>query len=342
LRQKNRFILQWHITERCNQRCLHCYQDNFNSSELSFEKLLNIVKQFKELLIFYNSLNFKQFVKGRIYLTGGEPFVREDFKILVEHLCKEKEFFDVAILCNGTFIDENVAKWLKTCEIRFVQISVEGDEKTHNFIRGENNFEKIKKAIHFLTKFNISVSVSFTASQENYKMFPEVAKFCRKMKVDTLWTDRIVPFGNHNLLKNKTLTQEQFYEYLDLIYKEKNRFSLFSKTKIEMKRSLQFLKTGETPYRCSAGESLLAVLPNGDIFPCRRMPIFVGNILEKSLKEIYLENSVLKNLRDNSQKIKGCEDCFFLETCFGGAKCISFALEKNLFLADNCCKLRKI
>ena len=33
-------VLQWHITERCNLRCAHCYQDGYAGEELSHQQLL--------------------------------------------------------------------------------------------------------------------------------------------------------------------------------------------------------------------------------------------------------------------------------------------------------------
>ncbi|OAD18962.1 heme d1 biosynthesis protein, partial [Candidatus Thiomargarita nelsonii] len=47
-------LLQWHITERCNLRCAHCYQDNYARDELSFADLLKVLAQFKKLLATLN------------------------------------------------------------------------------------------------------------------------------------------------------------------------------------------------------------------------------------------------------------------------------------------------
>ena len=37
------FLLQWHITERHNLRCAHCFQDGCGGDELRFQDLLEIV-----------------------------------------------------------------------------------------------------------------------------------------------------------------------------------------------------------------------------------------------------------------------------------------------------------
>ena len=43
------FVMQWHVTERCNLRCSHCYQEGQVTPELPFDDLLTIVEQFKAL-----------------------------------------------------------------------------------------------------------------------------------------------------------------------------------------------------------------------------------------------------------------------------------------------------
>ncbi len=36
-------LLQWHITERCNLRCAHCYQNDYSGEELRFQDLFKVV-----------------------------------------------------------------------------------------------------------------------------------------------------------------------------------------------------------------------------------------------------------------------------------------------------------
>jgi len=63
-------FIQWHITERCNLRCKHCYQTSYNTPELSYDKLADIFDQYIELIDLWG-------INGRIQITGGEPFIRE-------------------------------------------------------------------------------------------------------------------------------------------------------------------------------------------------------------------------------------------------------------------------
>ena len=71
-----------------------------------------------------------------------------------------------------------------------------------------------------------------------------------------------------------------------------------NRTEVAAHRALQFLTAGGSAYHCTAGDSLLTVMPNGDVYPCRRMPIRAGNVFQTSLREIYERSHILRALRD--------------------------------------------
>ncbi len=78
-------------------------------------------------------------------------------------------------------------------------------------------------------------------------------------------------------------------------------------------------------------------MPDGDVYPCRRMPIKVGNIKENSLEEIYHQSDLCRQLRDKERVNEGCEGCFYAELCRGGLKCLSWAINGDPFLKDPGC-----
>ena len=69
--------MQWHLTNRCNKRCSHCYQEGYQNKEFTTEELLSIGNQYLELLDTYNRL-YNINCKGHINITGGEPFLHMD------------------------------------------------------------------------------------------------------------------------------------------------------------------------------------------------------------------------------------------------------------------------
>ncbi len=332
-------LLQWHITERCNLRCTHCYQEGYAAKELSFNELLDVLEQFKDLLAFWRNQNEGKPLKGHITITGGEPFVRKDFFDLLEVFYQDRDLFSFAILSNGTFINSEISNRLREFNPAFVQVSIEGTKPTHDDIRGKGSYEKTISAIRFLVKENIRTLISFTAHRGNYKEFPDVARLGRRLKVSRVWADRLIPHGSGANLQETILSPKEtlsFFKLMEIEQKKASR-AWFGKTEIAMNRALQFLVAGGKPYHCTAGDTLLTVQSNGDLYPCRRMPIKTGNLLETTLRKLYYSSNLLNNLRDKNKINTSCAKCFYSQLCRGGLKCLSYAIEGDPFKIDPGC-----
>lgn len=339
-----RFTFQWHLTERCNLRCAHCYQQSYHSPELTYPDWLAILRQLEEFLADWRAASRSQ-RRLHITLTGGEPFVHPDLMRLLEQLAQRRDRFTFAILSNGHLIDRTQARRLARLGPRYVQVSLEGTPATHDRIRGPGSFQRVANAIRALTRARIPVMISFTAHRDNFREFPAVARLAQEMGVTRVWTDRLIPMGAGAQGATVALTPAETREYVELLQQAsqtaRQRWSWWPRrhTEVARHRALQFLGGDGTPYRCVAGESLLALLPNGDLLPCRRMPIPLGNVLAKPLRELYLEHPLLNTLRNPRHVASGCENCALERLCRGGLRCLSFALHGNPFHADPGCWL---
>lgn len=331
-----KFLIQWHITENCNQRCLHCYQDDYSSEDLNIDILKKFFNEFLKLIKYLNQSENNYWL--HINFTGGEPFVRNDFLELLEYCKNQYNNLSFGILTNGALLDENAINVLNNLKVAFVQLSLEGNKQIHDKIRGKNNYFIVKTAAKLLVKNKIKTYLSFTAHKNNYNAFKDVAKTARKLKVNKLWADRFVPFGTGTDMKELVLTAKDNLKFMQIMNKEKQKLKFFSNTEVSMNRALHFQETGHYPYKCSAGNSLITVLHNGDVLPCRRLPIKAGNLLTDSLINIYKNSKILTELRNSKQQITGCESCSYQEFCLGGAKCMAYALKKDYFSGDPGCK----
>ncbi len=330
-------LLQWHITERCNLRCRHCYQDGYRRDELSLNALLAVLRQYTDLLQQWRSRG--RTVRGHITVTGGEPFIRDDFLDLLDVFSANRESFTFAILTNGSFIDTGMARKLRKLRPAFVQVSIEGDRTTHDNIRGRGNFDKTVAAIKHLVRQKIRTLISFTAHKGNYRQFGEVARLGIKLKVARVWADRLIPRGSGSDMAEQVLGPAETREFFEIMrkYRQQAQRSWFVRTDIAMHRALQFLVGRGRPYHCTAGDALVTVQPNGDLYPCRRMPIRVGNLMEKPLGELYYQSDLLCALRYQGSLSDSCEDCSYAGLCRGGLRCLSYAVTGDPFKADPGC-----
>ena len=196
---QSRLLLQFHITGRCNLRCKHCYRTEGDIEPLTTEDIKKVIEQFKDLLEKYNSC-YRIRKRGHINITGGEPFFRKDIKEILTLLGNEKEYFSYGILSNGSFIDDEIIALLKKTEVSFVQLSVDGDRKTHDELRAPGDYDRVFQKAKELEKKGIKTYISFTANKDNMKHLPATARMCRISGITKLWSDRLVPIGNGEVI----------------------------------------------------------------------------------------------------------------------------------------------
>lgn len=316
------FILQWHITHRCNLRCTHCYQDDYTAFETK-DDLFKVLDQYEELLKTYN-------YKGFLNVTGGEPLTHPElYRLLSE---ARRRGIVTAVLTNGTLIGRREAFRLKSCGVDYVQVSLDGTQKVHDSIRGKGSFKRAVQGIMALRAENIFVTVSFTAQRKNLRELPGLARFCRDLDVNKLWYDRvIIPEAEDN--QSLTLTTKDFVRLSGKAAK------LNKNGMVSCARALQFLPCDEKQiYRCTAGERLITVLADGSVMACRRLPVVSGKIHDSDLLTVFQSHPDFVALR-NSPVPKQCEDCKYALSCSGGAKCVTYAKFGRYDLPDPNCPL---
>lgn len=337
-------LLQWHITERCNLRCTHCYQDSHSAgTELTFAQLLAILEQFLALLDAWGRLGAER-PRGFINLTGGEPLAHRALFDLLEVLSALRDRLAFGILSNGTLIDAAAAGRLRELGTSNVQVSLDGSRPVHDGIRGAGSFDRALTGLRDLVEVGVNTVVSFTAHRSNYREFYEVARTCREVGVTRVWADRLIPSGAGKGLSGLLLAPDETREFFEIMRRAREDFDNSDGpggTEVSMGRALQFLIGGGSPYQCGAGSRLITVGANGDLFPCRRLPIKVGNLLETPLHELYYTSKVFAVLRSGANLAPECHRCEHATTCRGGLRCLAYAVRGDPFAVDPGCWLPK-
>jgi radical SAM protein with 4Fe4S-binding SPASM domain len=328
-------ILQWHITNICNLRCRHCYQNRFDDETALSRKRIEHI--FTEIDTFRNS----RVKTGNIHLalTGGEPFLFPELRTLLNGVADRKEWMTYSILTNGTVVDKEHLEMVEAYPPVYIQVSFDGTRKYHDTLRGAGSFRAALRGLQRIKKRGVRTSVSFTANKENMKSFLWLSVILSLRNVSTIWTDRVIPFVGENG-GVEGLTSADFRIYLRILRGARLLNSLLplTRTRISTHRALQFLSgRGLKPYRCTAGWDLLAIMPDGTVYPCRRMEIVLGNVFETKLVDIYTENKLIRSLERSETPVTGCMQCRWLKQCHGGLKCLSFATFGTPFKKDPCC-----
>ena len=334
----HRLLVQWHLTERCNLRCAHCYQEATARAELGPDELPGVLEQCAALIASLGDGRTPPRARGHVTLTGGEPLVHAGFWDLAERIAAARPALTFAVLTNGTLVDRDAARRLRSLGAGFVQVSIDGAETTHDRIRGAGSHARAVAGLRHLVREGVRTMISFTASRTNWSEFPRVAGLGRRLGVNRVWADRMVPCGGAATLRDEVLTPEETRRFIGVMRDAQRRYAS-RRTEIALHRALQFTLGGGTPYRCSAGDSLITIMPDGDVHPCRRMPRRVGNVRSMPLAEIYRSSPLLVALRDRRRAIRGCEACFYADVCGGGLRCLAAAVHGDPFRADPGCWL---
>lgn len=327
------FYFQWHITEKCNLRCKHCYHDNYASdNELNLDELREIADKIDDTLKKWNK-------KGTLSITGGEPFVVEDKVFpLIHHInsLKTIQYFD--ILTNGWLLDQPILDRLKEFKkLRRIQLSLEAsDQNLNDRIRGKGSFEKTLSAIRLLKKNNFQVAVMMTISNLNKNEVSPLINLLKEEGVDTFSAERFIPEGVGNNLKGCFLTSAELKEVFKKIYSIAMQET---QIRILLYRPLFALLNGNDPTvgaMCSAGTNALTIMHDGTIYPCRRLPIPIGNARTDSFYKVWYTSEVLWNIR-NAMNIKGkCSKCEIITAC-RGCRAMAYTLTGDYLEEDPQC-----
>lgn len=203
------FAFQWHITDLCNLRCKHCYQERFDRERDLF------VEEAKKIIwnIAY-SLEEKGVSRLTINLTGGEPLISPLTFPLLEELEKIPLVKEVNIITNGIFLKNFYSKIKSFEKIKYIKVSLEGArEETNDRIRGKGNFQRVMENIKGVS----DIIFMFTLAKYNYRELDEMYRLAEKCKVKGFILERFIPLGEGKKIKDMVLSSFEWYKVIEKI-----------------------------------------------------------------------------------------------------------------------------
>jgi radical SAM protein with 4Fe4S-binding SPASM domain len=314
-------VMSWNVTRECNMKCSHCY---INATE---KKLAN------ELSTHEGKMLMDQICKVSsplLILSGGEPLLRPDIYELIEYGASKG--LKMGLGSNGSLIDDAVARKLKAAGIATVSISLDSNiPAQHDEFRGvAGAWEKAVNACKALRKNNVLVQVNTTLTQQNYNQIDDIMSLAEGIGVENFHLFFLVPTGRGN-----KLTDISPQKYEDMIT---NTFAKVANHKLNVRPSCapQFMRIAKGMgldmrqwiRGCMAGLNYCRIYPNGDVTPCPYLPIKLGNVREKSFKEIWFDSPIFKALRDPNCLKGKCGICDYRTLC-GGCRARAYGLSSD-------------
>lgn len=332
------FFVQWHLTEKCNLRCRHCYQEGRCADEMSLPEIKEVIVEVSDMIKAWSE-TYKVDFSRSMNITGGEPLLRRDlFEILGQ---VKRHGFDAYLLTNGTLVGKEDAKKLVDLGINGVQVSIEGCEEVHDEIRGRGSFTASVAGIENLIDAGLTVTLNVTLSNLNASSMTKVIACGTHVGARRIGFSRLVPSGSGFSLLSQMMSPQQVKElYTSLFSLELNGLEIVTGDPVASQMNAR--SDGDAGNvaisGCAAGVSGLTILPNGNVTPCRRMPVSIGNVRRDSLRELWAASPVLTALRDRNQYKGKCRTCKRWALC-RGCRAIAYAYscskQEYDFLADD-------
>ncbi len=314
-------VMSWNVTRECNMKCSHCYinaTEKKLSDELSTQEGKNLMDQICKVS------------KPLLILSGGEPLLRPDIYELIEYGASKG--LKMGLGSNGSLIDDKVAAKLKAAGIATVSISIDSHiPAQHDEFRGvAGAWEKAVNACKALRKNNVLVQVNTTLTQQNYNQIDEIMSLAEEIGVENFHLFFLVPTG-----RGAKLADISPQKYEDMIT---NTFAKVTKHKLNVRPSCapQFMRIAkgmgldmrQWVRGCMAGLYYCRIYPNGDVTPCPYLPVKLGNVREKSFKEIWFNSDIFKALRDPNSLKGRCGACEYRSLC-GGCRARAYGLSSD-------------
>lgn len=269
------------ITNKCNYRCLHCYnasgENNSVNDELTNIELENFIRDINKMNL-YN-----------VCFCGGEPLLKKDLIYKSADLLHSNSFTKISMVSNGYFLTDQVAQDLKKHGINSIQISLDGATPERCFELRQNKlaFDKAVSAIQSLAKAGYKdYTISFCPTKNNIFDFEDVWNLCMKLGVRQIRVQPLMVIGRAN--KNVELLVPSKDQYVRLLKKidELNR-----KYKNVGGLSIEWGDPIDHIFRYSSGMTninmYISIKSNGGISVSPYLPLIVGNIKRHSFKEYW-------------------------------------------------------
>lgn len=254
-------FLDLHIVDCCQLDCKHCYL-NKGSRIMPLDMLESVCKDFLETAF--------PLPQSELILSGGEPLLHPDF--MEASRIVRKLNGHITMGTNGILIPKYIHTFQKNDGI---QISVDGDQKAHDFIRGKGSYEKAVWALKLLDEHGIRHTLSFTINQTNRYCIDHIIDLCVETGTRTL------NFNIYQSIRESDLKPIRYMEWIEIRKYVKKRAE----------------KEGiHIPSSCIEGGCIarilgLSILPDGTYWDCSRNQKVIGRY-PQPIREVLLRDHI--------------------------------------------------
>jgi len=302
-----------YIDGRCNMKCgfcIHAAVDARKTPMMSAENWGSVFKRAKSLL--------------HVTITGGEPFIRNDFVEILTNIIDSSGVPRISINSNG-FYKEKMKNFLPALINKYkdteftLSISLDGPENIHDKVRVfKGAYKKALETIDIMKDYrknkNFFLKLASVLTKDNVSYMENFLDETSKWPIDfhELILIRDCPIEEQLIVKDE-------FERLNKIQNERTSSSfkasfngkLFKKLYTE---TIKKIDSDKVFSPCLAGGRLVEIFPDGVVRGCEVEKLWdistIGTVNEKTLDIVdVIKSSKAKKFRDIAKKCTCTFEC---------------------------------
>lgn len=309
------YISPWiFATTRCNLKCPYCYvkQGNEDMEIGTYQKINDVFLKMLE----------SEEKKTVIYrIAGGEPLTVFD-----KWISHTEDFINrangngyVSIITNLTILTDEMLKYFKGTRYSF-GVSLDGFSYSKPFHNGKSSAEIVKENIgKLIENGNRNIDISTVIDRNSFNDIDKLADWIAER--DLNWGIYLDHFFCGEMPLD--LIVEKMISVIDILYNK--GYDIYNKMKFSN------ISINSDYEGCTAGEKLIAIYVNGDIFPCQT------TVYGEKICNIFDNKSIVEEFKKQKKYQLGynyslpekCKDCAISDICGGGCKENNKEINKN-------------
>ncbi len=304
-----------HVTNACNLSCSHCLVSSSPSGIPGGDTAfwLNIIDQAQAL------------GTSRFYITGGEPFLRDDIFEIIDHILEIPKA-ELIILTNGMLFRGEHLKKLSLCDPNRLQLQISLDGPTaeiNNAMRGNGTFDATIRGIKEAIGLGFSPTLTTVVNRSNVAHLEDMVHLASKLGIKNLHL--LLSHHRGRALESDTLAPPSTAALLEAFKRSKaatDALGLSFDNHDVLMGSLMGPSHLKVDLSNAAYESL-CVYADAQVYPTAALAgipeLSLGSTLEKSLEAIWKNAPLAESIRKATVQNKAkCKDCYLKFLCGGG------------------------
>ncbi|MFH2070029.1 MAG: radical SAM protein [Elusimicrobiota bacterium] len=304
--------LHLEVTYRCDSRCVMCelWKKKDKKDEIKFTEIKRFVRESRYLK------NVK-----RVILSGGEPWLRDDFVEICRFFSKaspDAEIIILSNLMNKSIILKKLGEIFTEVPVGKILLgtSLDGIGTGHDRIRGKRGaYERLLNTVNTIKKtFPVHITFTFTLSPGNYDQILPVYQKAKEQK----WNMGFQVFVQKRDIKRMLWTEDklrtvdkQVRKIMQAIYGETGDIYPL----LPWHYLLKYVKQPKRYFQdCPCGEKFAMVDPYGGLYMC---PVHkdktIGNIKKEKFDDLWFSEKA-----DKLREFFGKRECHCWLCCAAG------------------------